>query len=570
MSLPKPRRVARARTILLAAALLSLLAPPAVGRAPQDGKADGQMPAARIPPAAGEAGQADQPRLYSSTEDGVEVLLPPGEPAAAESDDVNVLAVVVNKERNWRFELIRLPLEQPLALKPEELPEGGRRPGLFSLIVDRAQADLNGHLLRQDITPLGSADGATYAMYYQVGRVGQLRQAALLRATDTLYFQIRMTSTAPADAVPEGTLPKPGEVNAALAGALAQDPEVRAAVAAFRASMESFKLLDQTALRQDQDERLLRTRAMFLNLTKSALLAAAEPEQYWRIVKDGKDVGYSYVVEEPARDIPADPRQREQVDAAGARGVRVGVRTRLRRGEGWLDRQTWLYAGLESDDPDAQVNGFKVEEFRERNWYSVDGQRKADNLVVGTMRGRRVPQKVRIPRPGGLGFQDAMDLVDARKLDVTFVVNGQQAEPLARQLPAWYLPAAVDHLLPRIVARWGEKTYLVAVYNPEKREVFQQYVDVGPLAQETVNGQRRTVRAVTTRMGLGGKPVRHFVDPETYAWLGSVDEGAGVSVWPTDRQTLQQIWSNPELTAPDARQGDHPAPPPAAAADPGR
>src|SRR5690606_1101748 len=95
---------------------------------------------------------------------------------------------------------------------------------------------------------------------------------------------------------------------------------------------------------------------------------------------------------------------------------------------------------------------------------------------------------------------------------------------------------------------------LVAVYNPEKREIYQQYVDVeGPLTQQ-VQGEQRVVMVVSTRMGLSGPPTRHFIDPNTYEWLGSVNEEDGLEIWPADAETLRQIWEDPDLSAPDARQ----------------
>src|SRR5690606_18022778 len=120
--------------------------------------------------------------------------------------------------------------------------------------------------------------------------------------------------------------------------------------------------------------------------------------------------------------------------------------------------------------------------------------KQAENLVVGTMRARQVPRSVTVPGPGGIGSERGFTVVDARRLEGTFVVNGvQTGAPLTRQLPAWYLPQAINHLLPRLVAPWGRNTYLVAVYNPEKREIYQQYVDVeGPLTQQ-VQGEQRVV-----------------------------------------------------------------------------
>ena len=163
-------------------------------------------------------------------------------------------------------------------------------------------------------------------------------------------------------------------------------------------------------------------------------------------------------------------------------------------------------------------------------------------------------EAVQAPRPGGLGVERGFTVTDQRRLEVTYVVNGvQTSDPLNRQLPAWYVPQAVEHLLPRLVAPWGRNTYLTAVYNPEKREVYQLYVDVEGLRNEKVQDQTRMVMVVSTRLGLSGARRRHYIDPDNFAWLGSISEEDGLEIWPSDAETLRQIWESPELTPPDAR-----------------
>ncbi len=187
----------------------------------------------------------------------------------------------------------------------------------------------------------------------------------------------------------------------------------------------------------------------------------------------------------------------------------------------------------------------------------MEGQENIENLVIGNMVARQVPHAVEVPGPGGIGKERKFTVTDSRKLDVTYVVNGEQTgDPLDRQLPAWYVPQGIDHLLPRLVAPWGRNTYLVAVYNPEKREIYQKYVDVEGLRNQSVQGQERLVMVVTTRMGMSGERTRHFIDPESFDWLGSVNEEDGLEIWPSDPDTLKQIWENPDLSAPDARQRD--------------
>ena len=541
MPLPTPTLLPRrCRPVLSSVAVLLLAAPLAVAQ-------DGAKPQPRLtPPPPGQAAPAAAaaglpglpridggppttrpmtPQVYDSLEQGFRITLPPGE--LQKTVEPDLLALDLNPQRNWRVEVRRLALETPAQLAGRELPEGGRQPGLVELVAGLAQQANNGELLGQGLTPLGSADAGTFALRYGSGVITLLQQVALIRADDTLYFKLTMTSPAP-----DG----PAE-------AMGSDPGVRDAVAAFNDALNSFAKLDQSKILEDQEQRLDNTRSLFLNFTKKRQLDALVPEQWVRVRRDGKDVGYRYVVEEPAREVPGDPAKREGVSPLEAKGVRVGERTRLYTPAGRLDRETWLYA-------DADMGR---EEFRERNVIRVEGKATASNVVVGSMLVRTIPRKMRVPRPGGLGTQDQVEIVDERKLEVNFagaVID--KTETISRELPAWYVPQAVEHLMPRLVAQLGRNKYLMAVYAPDRKEVWQQYVDVEGPQGESVQGKRRDVWVVSTRLGLSGEVTRHFVDAGTYAWLGSVTAD-GVENWPTDAATLASIWSDANLTAPDAR-----------------
>jgi hypothetical protein len=201
--------------------------------------AGAQDPPQRLVPQAAAGGEWS---VYSSPEAGIELKMPPGQPVP--SDDATVLAQVVDAERSWKFELRRLPLETPMNLEPEEMPEGGRRAGLLELMTSTAQQNTQGEILRQGLTPLGDADAGVYAIRFSLGLTTQLQQVALIRASNTLYYQLMLTSPAPAGPIEQ----------------IQQDPAVREAVEAFQTSLNSFKVLDQSKLREEQEQRLIRTR----------------------------------------------------------------------------------------------------------------------------------------------------------------------------------------------------------------------------------------------------------------------------------------------------------------------
>lgn len=474
--------------------------------------------------------------IYRSVEAGLELRLPPGQPADVnELADPDLLALVTNPDEQWRFELRKLSLDRPMELETEELPEGGVRVGLLDLMANELRREVNGDILRKDLTPLGDADAGVFAVRYSLGPTTLLRQDALIRADETLYYRLSLISPAPSGPIEE----------------LANDPAVRSAVEQFNRTFDSFEKIDQTALREDQEQRLLATRALLVNLgVRGRMANATAGEQWWRIRRGEEEIGYARVIEEPANRLPDDlataftpeGRQDGAADTMTAEGVRTGVALRLRTGEGTIARRTWSYTSRD----------LQTSDFRESNQLFRPGEAEpnatgasAGGWVIGQMRTRTVPRQVQVPRPGGLGSQTMMDIVERRKLEVTYTLDGEVQDTVVRQLPAWFVPQAADHLLPRLVAPWGEAQYMIAVYAPDRREVMNKYIDVAPPRQMTTPaGERRLVMLVTTRLGLAGAPTRHYVDAESYAWLGSVNDETGIRIWPGTREDIAEVWQD--------------------------
>lgn len=496
-----------------------------------------------------------QGQLFSSVEAGLSVQLPPGNLVDLNDlQDPQVLAVVTNPNENWRFELRKLILDQPRELMGEELPEGGRRTGLLEQLAAEATRSETGELVRAAPIPLGEADAGLIVARIRIGAMSQLRQEALIQVDPLLYYRLILISPAPNGELTE----------------LGNDPAVQRAVEAFNTTLNSFKALDQTALREEQEERLLHTRSMLVNLkVPSRIAEASTGEQWWRIRRQGEDIGFARVIEEAADGLPSDirggfseeDRRDGTADPLIAKGVRVGIRLRMRTGDGSaVDRRTWMYASREMD----------LADFRETNalFHASDQNTgaAAAGTVIGQMRSRLVPKRYEIPSAIGLGTEVVFDMIEQRQLDVTYAVGmeGEDADasdfdararlqlagdPLVRQLPAWFVPQAVDHLLPRLVAPWGEKKYLIAVYAPDRREVWSKYIDVAPPRTVRLPGDRgeRLVLIVTTRLGLNGDATRHFIDSQTYEWLGSVTDATATEVWPCDREEIEEVWRDTPL-----------------------
>ena len=169
------------------------------------------------------------------------------------------------------------------------------------------------------------------------------------------------------------------------------------------------------------------------------------------------------------------------------------------------------------------------------------------------------------PDQSGPGKNDVDDRQPPyRQVDVD-VLNAEQfgknrsSEPFEQQLPVFYIPQALAHLLPRLVPRHEPAKYMFATYVPDKREVMARYVDVGVEQEVTLGGRQVMAIPVGDRIGFEGSVTTHYVNAAG-EYLGSVNPDTKVEILPSDAATLEQIWKNVDLTRPGAVP-DEPLPP---------
>jgi hypothetical protein len=148
---------------------------------------------------------------------------------------------------------------------------------------------------------------------------------------------------------------------------------------------------------------------------------------------------------------------------------------------------------------------------------------------------------------------------DDYKLNVQYSLSYGDMDPVDRPLPPWYLPQGLSLMLPRLLPATEAKSYLVAGYVGSIREVMKRYVDVGAEQVVTLNGQQVRAIAITEHFGLQGAVTTHYVDRKGN-WLGTRNAATKVSVLPSDKATLTQIWATQEL---QLDQQAEPAAPPA-------
>ena len=81
---------------------------------------------------------------------------------------------------------------------------------------------------------------------------------------------------------------------------------------------------------------------------------------------------------------------------------------------------------------------------------------------------------------------------DAYNLSVQYVGTMGNQDPVNRPLPVFYLPQALDSMLPRLLPPNEVKTYMMATYVSDAREVMLRYVEVKPIADDHAGRPQRS------------------------------------------------------------------------------
>ena len=422
------------------------------------------------------------------------------------------IARFVNEKAGWEILCTRNSSDHPMPLlggKGEDKP----KLGLLDAVAARLKQTNPGvDIVRQDVENLGEQQAGMIAA--RVSAVGQrkLFQQAIIQANDQLYYSLTMTSPASKDAK----------------GAETDDPAEKRAAESFHQMLDTVKLLDRSIVKEDQNQRLFRTRAFLTTLTAQKLRETIVPEQWMRLLQNGKDIGYMYIVEE--------------IDSKGGSDrVKVGVRSRSYPDDtNQIDGETWFIVNTDR----------RHEDWSNLMWVQDRKTKQGNQIVEIGSSDRRTTRQA--DNSGQIQVGDARDPKQppVRTFD-TYELNVQTpAEPVKRSLPPFYMPQAIGHLLPRLLPIREPKTYLFATYASDRKEVMMRYVDVGTEQEADIGGQRVRAVPITDRLGLEGSPTIHYIDPATNKYLGSVNSESKIMILPTDAETLQQKWKNADLSRP--------------------
>lgn len=443
-------------------------------------------------------------------------------------------------DKQWMLEFDRLELPSDAKLRDWTDDKGVAQAGYLSAAINQLRsADPTADVLRSDILDTGDLKMGVIIAQTKIRKQPTLLQEVLIQATPRLYFSLAMTCPAPAEKAEK-------------------TPAMVEAAATFRAIIDSIQSVDLTHIRQDQEERLFRTRALFVDWTKQKLLSALLPEQYLRIRQDGKDTGYAYIVEQPADALPREGEARNGApDPQQATGLRIGVRTRTTGDEGKrLDVENWMFVTFDrrhevwsnvsvTNDPTAKSEKMKVNWFSQVGASDMNRERVFDkNLKSDDF------SRLDAAKPGersDLPYRE----VDKYMLTVRDEGRSAVAQPLQRELPPFYLPQALATMLPRLLPLNRPNGYLFACYAPDRRAVMLRYVDVLAEREVTIDGKKVRAVPITDKFGYDGNVTTHYMSPEG-KFLGSINDSAKTEILPTDRQTLSQLWKDANLTEPGA------------------
>jgi hypothetical protein len=484
-------------------------------------------PPAGSPPETVLPGRPDAPTsdaldpAFVSTTGGISVRPPPGgkmqRRAGGTGDE---LVRFVDEKNNWSMIVSRVLLSEPVPLaSPQDRTKGS---GFADTMAAQMPSDTPGKLIRSDLQPINGYDGALLASRFNEKGVGRLMQQAIVRRTDKSYYVITYTTALTQDD-------------------LETDPAAQKAMETFVKIVDSITLLDQQNIADDQNERLIRSRAIMVNWTPEKLHKVLVPEQYLRLLKDGQDIGYTYIVEEQAADLPRKVKKGE--DKSRDLGVRIGIRSRTVPVDGTaVDAESWMWV----------QDNRKAETFHNQLVSTQRGKEKeftyAMDAGMSIQPDRVVPVMEKRPE-GAVGRQDPVAAFPPYTLKVVSTSKNQSLPPIDRELPPYYLPQALVHLLPRLLPLKEPRTYLFASYVPETRQVMTRYVDVKEGKNVTLGGKTKWAIPVEERAGLEGSITTHYLTPDG-AYLGSINQDNNITILATDEKSLRAIWKDAKFERP--------------------
>jgi len=424
-----------------------------------------------------------------------------------------------NTDEKWSLKVSRVSFDRAALLvktdpKPSDVEPGILDQSAHQLLLQ----NVNTEILRKDVINVGAMDAGLLCSRFTQGGSFWLRQQAFLRANDQLFYIFDFITPS------NRTISDKPDY---------EDPAERMAIDIFRAMLDSIELLNQRDLLKDNQERLYRTRQLQVDLA-DRLRQAIVPDQYFRVMREGKDVGWIYVAEEMG-------------EYQGKSGLIVAT---VRSGR--PDEKTLVNVSAEAFwMPDGNRQGDEA-------WMTITrvARQDASSTVTELGQSGRRSRRVRDKTAGEDKLdprQPAVRVIERYEMTVT-QSGGQSPRTIERELPPYYLPNAASSLILRVLPTREAKGYLFAAWVGAEGEVIYRYLDVQPQQEALFNGQMIQAVVIKDRIGLEGDPTFHYLNPEG-KYLGSTCPATGVVIVATDMQTITRLFPDAKVVRPHLLEG---------------
>lgn len=474
---------------------------------------------------------------YASQTAGISFSPPAGSKQVKQTDQDHIVDYV-DEDRHWILKVTRARLAQPMPLQTIK-EKGHDRMGLLDYTVsDVLKEHPAAEVLRQEIVNVGEHGVGMAALRFNVASQRYLRQQAIFQVDESLYYVFNLTTPAAKTGRPE------------------DNPNERQAAETFRAMIDTIQILDRAWIKTDQVNRLYRTRALFIDWSYKGgqrIKDAIIPETWLRIVRDGKDIGYSYVAEEfvDGKDVKSNPGRAFD-------GVLIRIRSRTMEHGNQVDVGSELFTSLDRKHEDwAHVVNYVTNKGQKNEDRKQTSEYGFSELRMTRIVDRDAPRDPKDPKaPPG-------HEIESYKLSVTRPVRDKDtmAKPEYYTPSPWYIPQAAGAMLPRLLPVNRPVTYLFQSYVSEQKEVVHRYVDVGFEKEVQLGGKTFRAIPISDRIRLEGTPTVHYMSPDG-KYLGSVNEDAKLVILPTDKATLLKIWKDVEMKKEEVTPNQAPPAPP--------
>ncbi len=486
---------------------------------------------------------------FTSHVHGIE-FRPPADSAEIDKATPDAIVEFDRDDYNWQLKSWSVRLERSLPLTIHKDQFGQEQDGVMEVTLANIKQQMPGvEVVRNELINVGRVRVGMLAVRYETAdHDRRFTQEAIFEAPNAdhrLYYFLDLTG-------PGKPLFEPEDVI---------NPAEKLAHDTFSEVVDSVVLLDRTNIVEYQRQGLYSTMGLFVlwsadrnQMIRSALV----PDQYQRIIQNGRDIGYQHIVEE----YEINPKSPDEST------LRIGVRSHMMPTppEQW-DTETWMVSSADrkhehwetaarrSDGKGKLVDSFSQVAASDEQTKPFAIQTPADAANGSLM-------------PSREGLQPNVDIETHRTLEVTTTHERTQLSPFRLDVPAFYIPQAFSYLLPELLPL-KPKTYMFATFVPSTPEksgvtsggnVMSRYLEVLPAQRVKFHGQEFDAIPITDKITLEGAVTTYYLSPEG-KFLGSIarftdgEKTTTVEVVPSDSQTIQRLWNRPDLSRPDEPAG---------------